>query len=364
MKKTIGYDASFAVNQYRGMGVFVNSLKNVLTKYPNIIIKGLSCYSTEDSSILSFGSGFYPFWEQVSLPKYLKNHKPDIFIFPYNTMPWKVPKGIIKILILHDLIFLHDQTTGKYTIRQWVGKYYRSILVKRAYKQADFVITVSEHSKAEIIRYLGTSKEVQVIPNILKQELSYKNTGLELPNDLYILNVGGEAPSKNVITLVEAYCLLPASITSIYSLKLVGRYSSSFKNKVEKILNNKEVAKNKIEFCGYVTNEQLAALYANCSLFVFPSIYEGFGIPLIEAMQFNKPVIVSNTSCMPEIMGKGGIYFDPTMAKDLKEKIEFTLSDNYRFESYQRHYREQMEKYSEQVFEDRVKELIIKKFHL
>jgi glycosyltransferase involved in cell wall biosynthesis len=357
MKVRIGYDASFSVNNYRGMGVFMNAFKNVLLQYPDIEIKGLSCYETSEDGIKKTGSTIYPLWEQISLPLYLRKNKPDIFIFPYNTMPWFVPRSIYKVLILHDLIFLEKIYGTKQTFKQFIGKHYSKFLVRRAYRKADVFITVSEHSKKKMLNLLGAKSKIYVIPNVVKKQLEYTGKTEKTANN-YLLNIGGEAPSKNVFTLIAAYCLLPEKLINDYQLKLVGNYSGSFIKAAQDHLQKKNIPANRIEFTGYVSDDTLSQLYCQCSAFIFPSLFEGFGIPVIEAIQYEKPLLASNTSCIPEIAGKCALYFDPLSVDDIKNKIEFVLSDNYQFNDYKKYYKEQLQKFSFAEFEKKVRALI------
>lgn len=348
MKIKAAYDASFAVNNYRGMGVFINALKDVLAQYDNIDITGVCNCTTTDAGVIKIGSGAYPIWEQISLPLYLKKNKQGAFIFPYNTMPFLLPKQLKKILVLHDVIFLEKIPGARYSPRQLGGKFYRKFLIANAFKKADVIITVSEYSKKRIQELLGNKDKIYVIPNAIK-DIEADKVNSNKTED-YIFNVGGEAPNKNILALIKAYILLPPAIINKYRLNLVGNYSASFINKANSLLTKNNVETSRVNFMGYVDDKALADLYIGCSLFIFPSLYEGFGIPVIEAMKFNKPLLVSNTSCIPEIAGQAGLYFNPLLIDDIKNKIEFALSSSYNFELYNQYYKKQLEKFSMKEF--------------
>lgn len=362
MKPTkIFYDASFAVNKYRGMGVYINAVKKIIAENNSIEIKGLSCYDTPDTTVQKFGFSIYPLWEQISFPLFLKNAKPDVVIFPYNTMPWFTSNSYKKILILHDVIFLEKSDNKNFTIKQLFGKYYRRALVKRAYKQADVVITVSEFSKSKIIEYLGDKSPFYVIPNVINAALlSSSDTEAVYHGKPYILNVGGEAPTKNIFNLIKAYAALPEGIRGLYDLRLVGKYSDSYIQKVHYYLTQKNIPTSNIIFLGFVTNDELCTWYKHCSAFVFPSLQEGFGIPIIEAMTFKKPLLVSNASCLPEIAGEGAVYFNPEDSNDIAAKIKLVLEDKLLPDNYIQAYNHQLKKYSNGEFERKVIEFITK----
>ncbi len=356
MKNRIGYDACFSVNDYRGMGVYMNAMKTVLAQYENIEVEGLCNCPTNDEGVRQIGLRPYPLWEQISLPAYLKKNKKEVFIFPYNTMPFFLPRGIKKILVLHDVIFLENIPGAKHSAKQLASRMYRKMVVYNAYKKAEVVITVSEYSKKRMQQLLGPRDKIYVIPSLVKNEL--KETVNKTFDDQYFLNIGGDAPSKNIFALVQAYCSLPKDIIGAYTLKLVGKYGERFINQVSNFLQQRSVAADRVQFTGRIDNDTLVNLYRNCRMVIFPSLFEGFGLPSIEAMAFEKPLVASNASSIPEVAGAGALYFDPESIPDMKNKIQFALSDQFQFEDYRKHYKGQLDKYSYDSFVKRVKTFI------
>ena len=358
MNTTVIYDASFAVNNYRGMGVFVNALKDVISQYDSIDITGVCNCKTSDAGVKKIGTGLYPVWEQVSLPLYLKKNKCDMFIFPYNTMPLLVPKHLKKILVLHDVIFLEKMPGSSYSLKQWGGKLYRKLLVANAYKKADSIITVSEYSKKRMQELLGKRENIYVIPSLVKDELKKIPAGIDVPDGKYFLSIGGEAPSKNILSLVKAYISLPKEIRDNYKLKLVGNYSKIFIKKAYSLFPKGNNDSNGLEFTGFIDDQALIQLYRASTLVIFPSLYEGFGLPAIEALAFERPLLASNAASIPEVAGEGALYFNPLSVDDMRNKIEFALSKKYKFESYKQHYKEQLEKFAYKSFTERVKKFV------
>lgn len=204
------------------------------------------------------------------------------------------------------------------------SKNWTSYSVKKAKK----VITISESSKDDIIKYYKVKAEkVVVVPLGLKkiedsmnEQKSLSGFGVE---GKYILFVGTIQPRKNIRKLIEAYSKLSKKEKKEYQLVIVGKkgwlYEPIFKAPDE------YGVKDRVVFLDYVKDEELPAFYKKASLFVLPSLYEGFGLPVLEAMRYDCPVAISNVSSLPEAGGDAAIYFDPENVDDIKNKIEKVL---------------------------------------
>jgi len=143
----------------------------------------------------------------------------------------------------------------------------------------------------------------------------------------YILFVGTLEPRKNVSRIVEAYAGLPKDILDKYDLVLAGGrgWNEEMKNVKIKIENDNEKLKNRIKFLDYVDGNDLPSLYQNASLFVYPSLYEGFGLPVLEAMAGGVPVITSNVSSLPEVAGETAFFVDPYSVEEIRDAIASVL---------------------------------------
>lgn len=200
-------------------------------------------------------------------------------------------------------------------------------------KKADGLLAISDYSERE-----GT-ESLQIKPSricnissgcddffrpvaVSGDELSA--IGITRP---FILYAGGADSRKNLPRLLKAYALLPRRLRDEYMLVIVGKIKKVQKIYLDLVIAAAEIAKNEVLFTGYVIDETLVKLYSGCSLFVFPSWHEGFGLPALEAIKCGAPVVGSCTSSLPEVIGCGEALFDPFNVKEMSEKIKLALSD-------------------------------------
>lgn len=223
---------------------------------------------------------------------------------------------------VHDFSFILYRDFHPKERVEYIEKYFYKNVVK-----SDMIITGSEYSKQEILQRLDfTEDQVTVIHHGIDHDLFkvYKNVNIDfgLPSK-FILSVGSIEPRKNLIGLLKAYDSLNEDLKKEYKLVLVG--FKGWKNKeIMDILDNNQ---ENIHYLGFVSDEDLAKVYNLASLFVFPSFYEGFGLPPLEAMACGTPVVSSNLTSMPEVCIDAAVYCDPHDTKDIKSKIELVLND-------------------------------------
>ncbi len=222
-----------------------------------------------------------------------------------------------QVVTIHDMAtFLYPLQRGKKVSRR------HNIRVRKVCQKVKKIIAMSESTKKDLIRLLKVKPDkIQVIyPG--KTEFP---AGGRLPKDIisqkYILFVGTLEPRKNLKNLLEAYKLLSDDIRTEYSLVIVGAKGW---NTAEEIKDIKET--QGVKWLGYVSDKDLGELYKNAYIFAYPSLYEGFGLPILEAQQFGVPVLTSNVSSLPEAVGDGGLQVDPLdtnlIAKGLEQLIE------------------------------------------
>jgi len=231
-------------------------------------------------------------------------------------------------LTIFDVNFL---AMRKFTL--WSGRWHFAPKMKDYAKRSHHIITVSENSKSEIIKYLNVSEEkISVIyggyADIFKLESDdrlssdvkrkYNITGN------YLLYVGTLEPRKNLLGLIRAYAQSRAKDDFI--LVLAGGKGWQYEN-IFKLVRELKL-ENRIIFTGYVPENDLPGLYQGATLFVYPSFYEGFGLPPLEAMACGLPVIVSHTTSLPEVVGDAGVYVDPNDVEQISFSIDTVLSDS------------------------------------
>ncbi len=208
-------------------------------------------------------------------------------------------------------------------------------------------MTVSECSRRDLIAQLGISDDriTVIYQGVDLEHFSPSPQSQTERFDFmpYVLCVAGTDPLKNVKNLIEGFSRLPPEIRRLHHLVLVGDVK---RNKgLHQLVKEKGIAEQTI-FTGLVADSQLVALYQQASVFVFPSFYEGFGLPVLEAMACGCPVITSNTSSLPEVVGKSGILVNPNNTTELMEAMTQVLTDTTLAQNFRKMGREQAEKFS------------------
>ncbi|MEW5923017.1 MAG: glycosyltransferase family 1 protein [Candidatus Zixiibacteriota bacterium] len=261
-------------------------------------------------------------WEQYELPKYIKKHAPDrILINLANSAPISYKN---KAATIHDTAPLRHP--GWYS-RKFAITY--KMLLPRVVRSSKIIFSDSEFSKNEISALLGTDKrKIKVIYCGVGRHFRPESSEIHKTSpENYILSVASLEPRKNFAGLIQAFSMLKER-----DIKLVIAGSSSHifaKHEPGKIL----IDKQRVEFVGYVDDNRLVELYREARLFVYPSLYEGFGLPPLEAMACGCPCAVSDAGSLPEVCGEAALYFNPHDPADIAAKIEMILSDSDRRES-------------------------------
>nr|WP_085858202.1 glycosyltransferase family 1 protein [Klebsiella pneumoniae] len=190
---------------------------------------------------------------------------------------------------------------------------YYNLVLKRACRKARVILTVSEFSKKRICEWAKINQDkVKVVGNGVSKEFNLEVNGLK---ENYILSVGNRKKHKNEIAVLNAFC--SANIPEAVMLYFTGERSEELLNHAKKLNIS-----NRIKFMGRVDNETLAKLYKGANMLLFPSLYEGFGLPVIEAMACGTPVITSNVTSLPEIAGDAALLVDPINHGDISLAIE------------------------------------------
>ena len=280
----------------------------------------------EDSKnvhIMEIGGDFYPLWEQVTLLKAANELNLDMLHCTSNTAPirCKIPL----ILTLHDIIFLEPRDKANKSLYQNMGWFYRRWVVPRILRKCKRIITVSNFERNNILSKLDIPQErITMIYNGYNQwfrpvENTHRVYKKYIDSPGYFFFLGNTDPKKNTERTLIAYSkyleksdikrkLLMADLDKTYLNSIIER------NHIENILN-------RIVMPGYIVNKDLPYIYNKAFAFLYTSLRESFGIPLLEAMACGTPVITSNTSSMPEIGGPDAILINPEDPDEIAEKM-------------------------------------------
>lgn len=259
----------------------------------------------------------------------------DIFLAP-TFLEVDLSVKIPQVVVIHDLtMFLYPKLN--------LSSYFQK-RTKLACDKAREIITISDSTKKDLIQFLKLDeKKINVIyPGITKFDKIASFLPADLKAQSYILAVGTIEPRKNLNNLFKAYHLLPENLKTKYPLAVVGAVGWGTQELFEEIKKSKD----KIIFLGYQSDEVLAKLYQEAKVFVYPSFYEGFGFPIIEAMQFGAPVITSNISSMPEAAGEAAILINPENVLELTNSIQKIINDDKLASSLSQRGLEQTKKFS------------------
>ncbi len=267
-------------------------------------------------------------WTQFALPMHLfvSRPRPNVFFTPTHYAPRFSP--IPTVISVMDLSYIHFphlfNKKDLFQLKQWT-----SYSVKNAAK----ILTISKSSKDDIINYYHVSKDKVVVtyPGISEnkpgKEKTYSMEKLQKKYGIttdYILFVGTLQPRKNITRLIEAFAKIVKNHPEI-SLIVVGKKGWQY----EEILlaPGKFGVGTQVKFLDFVTDDDLPLFYQNAICFVLPSLYEGFGLPVLEAMKLGCPVITSNVSSLPEAGGTAAAYVDPLNVDDIAQKLEQVIKD-------------------------------------
>jgi glycosyltransferase involved in cell wall biosynthesis len=266
-------------------------------------------------------------WEQLALPVHLRRQKIDVLLSPHHTAPLVVA-GSRRVITFHDLTFflLPDRYPRKRRIYfqkvSWATARVAAALICPSQAVRDDIVRIL-HVRPEKVHPIAEAAAPEFQPIKDKAALEKLRSRYGLP-ERFILNVGSLEPGKNRATLLKAYALLRKRGLE---QKLVVAGQKAWKFEGDLGLMEELGLGGDVTFTGYVTPEEMPALYNAADLFVFPSLYEGFGLPVIEAMACGVPVVASNLSAIPEVAGEAALLVDPRDADQLCDSMERILRD-------------------------------------
>jgi len=274
-------------------------------------------------------------WENLSILPYINKERLDIFHGLKNVAPYYKNANTKSIITVHDIMpLLFPSMLPLKTQIYWK-------LIRLNIKKADKIIAVSNTTKEDIIDklnienskisviYHGVSEQFRPIPDIEKEKKKYHlKYGLTFSdNSIVIMAVSSIKPTKNYVNLIEAFRRVYEELDVPIHLLIVGKVADKkLILNLNKIISNNNLSSN-VHFLGYVPDEELTVLYNLVDFFVFPSFYEGFGLPILEAQACGCPVITSNISSMPEVAGDGAILVDPYSVEEIANAIHNLVFD-------------------------------------
>lgn len=327
----IGIDARFLGLKQKGLGCYIQKLVQNLEKivknsnYKFIVFLRKENWNEYQPSNPSFKKvladyTWYGLGEQILMPLKIRQQRIDLMHFPHFNVPIFYFKPFV--VTIHDLILKRFSTRRASTLSPvlyWLKNIAYQVVINSAVKRAKKIIAVSNYTKQDILKYFKVDPEkIQVIyegaPRIKPKRLRGSK------NKPYLLYVGNAYPHKNLERLILAHKKLVEDENMDLRLVLVGEIDYFYKRL-------KNIALDSVVFTDFVSNQELADLYQNASLYVFPSLCEGFGLPPLEAMAHNLPVVCSKASCLPEVLGQAVLYFEPEDVDDIANSIRKVLTD-------------------------------------
>lgn len=275
--------------------------------------------------------GGYLGWEQLVLPMIIRKIKPDVLHCTSNTAPYFCKTKLI--LTLHDIIFLEKRNKKNQSLYQNLGRIYRRFIVPLIIPKTKKIITVSNYELNIIKGFLKLSdNKILYIYNGYSKHFNIKENPKEVYNkyidkDNYVFFLGNTDPKKNTDRTIIAYAdYVKNTDKNNVSYLLIADLKEDFIDGILKD-NNIEWIKPYIYAAGYIPNTDLPYIYSGAKAFLYTSLRESFGIPILESMACGSPIITSNTSAIPEIAGNGAILVDPFNAKEISEELQKVLSD-------------------------------------
>jgi len=319
-----------------GIGTYVSNLVRGLAQLNQDDEYTLICHPSDVDFVKTLGANFrawpdrsgnYSVAEQGTIPWDVWRTTPDVFHAPHYVLPPFTPGRAV--VTIHDCIHLRFPQY----LPNRLAHVYARVFLKSAARKAARVITVSEASKRDIIELLHTpAAKVEVVYNGFDERLATPSAEdaarvrarfqLDAP---FVLYAGNIKPHKNVDRLIEAFAALRQRGLDTVKLLIIGDDISKYSN-LRRLVHRHQLHQQ-VRFLGFVSTDTLAALYRLAQVFVFPSLYEGFGLPPLEAMANGTPVITSNVSSLPEVVGDAALLIDPLDERSIADAMYRVLTE-------------------------------------
>ncbi len=344
----IGIDARLLTYR-RGMGNYVYSLLSSISQIPSRHEVFLFVNAPDSRNpqalpampatwrLIALPGRNYAVQEQIALPVLVLKHRIDLLHCPANTFPLFLPAKVALVVTVHDVMYLMAQKRlgGRSSVYQRLGRTYRALVVRRLRRRAASLLTVSNRSAEDIASYLGVARSAVTVtyeaapPQFRRIEAGSESVKAvrarrHLESD-FILALGGVDPRKNTDAVLTAYSAFRRRSNLRHKLAIVGLPDGATA-RFARIAERAGLAQD-VEFPGFVSEDELVSLYNSASVFVYPSRYEGFGLPVLEAMSCGTPVIASTAGAVPEVAGDAAILVDPDDTRALCDAMIAVASD-------------------------------------
>jgi glycosyltransferase involved in cell wall biosynthesis len=320
-----------------GIGTYIRNLLRHLARIDRETDYLLLCLDRDLDTPKELGANFravrqgspnYSIREQIAIPWSLFRERPDVFHAPHYVLPPAVPCR--SVVTIHDCIHLRFPQY----LPSRAAYFYARASMWAATHRADRILTVSKASKRDILHYFNVPPEkIEVVYNALDERfgatpdegaIARVRERYQLDHG-FVLYAGNIKPHKNLVRLIEAFDGLRRDGFDDLKLLIIGDEISKWPA-LRHAVHARKLHRH-VRFLGFLSDDTLAALYRMAAVFVFPSLYEGFGLPPLEAMASGTPVVTSNVSSLPEVAGDAAVLVDPTDAMDIKEGIKRVLTD-------------------------------------
>lgn len=278
------------------------------------------------------------FWEELEMKEVILDRKVDLYHIPHNGIGMPKEKTCPFVITLHDVIPI--------TMPATVGPYYRKKFlssISEILDKSDAILTVSEFSKNDICRELGVPEDKVFVSKLAAEDIyvpmdkqlakAYIREKYGIEDDFF-LYVGGFNPRKNIKSLLMAYAYIKRKLKKSHKVVILGKQGRSYDDLVT--LSHKLKINNDCIFTGFIPVDDMPLFYNAASVFVYPSLYEGFGLPVVESMACGTPVITSNITSLPEVVGDGAITVAPKDYVAIGHYMLNLVEDEYLYEDMKR----------------------------
>lgn len=331
---------------YRGTGIgtYTHNLLKSLNNIDSLNDYHLFCsgpdfndYKSSNTNLIMSSKKHRIFFEKFYMPNYANANNIDIYHIPQNGIGLIKNDNVLNVVTIHDLIpYLLPETTGPGYLKNFLKN------MPEIIEFADGILTVSEYSKRDILKFFPSfpSERIFVTPLAANSnyKISDKNKDLKdvqsrfnFTGD-YIMYIGGFSTRKNVKLLLNSFNKLCSKFNNKTKLLIVGGLRDEGL-KLKELTENFEF-KDNIIFTGFIEEDYLPTLYSACTLFVYPSLYEGFGLPPLESMSCGTPVLAANTTSIPEVVKDENLLFNPYDTDEFENKLLKLINNPTLRESY------------------------------